>query len=209
MTEGAIRQGNRLAVGSIGTMSNGYWGMIGLIATEGALFAYLLFSYYYHAVQPHGLAWPPGGIPSLNFSLPNTILFLLSSLVVWWGEHATKRGVRWKQLTGLTVGFLMGVGFVVIQALEWASKSFTLSSGAYGSLFFAVTGFHMAHIVLGLLLLFAVTVWSYLGYVSPVRSAPVSVAAIYWYFVNAVWLIVFFTLYLTPRLGLLWRAAQP
>jgi cytochrome c oxidase subunit III len=127
--------------------------------------------------------------------------------VVWWGERSTKRGLRLQQTGALTSGFLMGAAFVFIQGLEWENQKFSLSSGSYGSLFFIVTGFHMAHVVVGLLLLAAVAVWSFVGYFSPARSAPVSIAAIYWHFVDAVWITVFFMFYLTPRLGLIWHAA--
>ncbi len=208
MTEVEIERGPRLAVGSIGSLSNGYWGMVGLIATESALFLYLLFAYYYGAVQPREAPWPPGGNPSLWFSIPQTIILLISSAVVWWAERGTRRGVRWEQLTGLGLAFLIGAGFIVLEAFEWKSKNFTLSSGAYGSLLFTIGGFHLAHVVTGMLLLLAVAVWSFLGYFGPARSAPVSITAIYWHFVVAVWLAVFFTIYITPRLGLLWRAAQ-
>ncbi len=197
-----------LPVGSIGTLASGYWGMVGLILTEAALFVLLLFSYYYYAVQPHVGPWPPDGIPPIHLSLPNTILLLASSGVVWWGEHGTKHGKRSQQLIGLVVGFLMGVAFVGIQGLEWHAQTFSLSSGPYGSLFFTITGFHMAHVVLGLLILLAVIIWSFIGYFGPVRSAPVSIAAIYWHFVDAVWIMVFFTIYLTPRLGLIWHSGQ-
>lgn len=205
MSEVVLEQ-QALPTGSISTLGNGYWGMIGLIVTEAALFVYLEFSYYYYAAQPHTGRWPPDGIPSMRLSLPNTILLLASSVAVWWGEHGTKRGVRMQQLSGLALGFLMGVAFVVIQGLEWENKTFSLSSGPYGSLFFIITGFHMAHVVVGLLLLLAVIVWSSLGYFGPARSAPVSISAIYWHFVDAVWLTVFFMFYLTPHLGLIWHA---
>jgi heme/copper-type cytochrome/quinol oxidase subunit 3 len=92
--------------------------------------------------------------------------------------------------------------FVVIQTFEWKAKSFSLNSGPYGSLFFTITGFHMAHVILGLLMLLPLTIWSALGYFGPHRSAPVSIGAIYWHFVDAVWLTVFFTIYITPYLGL-------
>ena len=54
-----------LPVGAAGTRSTGWWAMMFVILTEGSLFAYLLFSYYYFAVQPQQ-DWPPGGpLPSL------------------------------------------------------------------------------------------------------------------------------------------------
>ncbi len=195
-----------LPTGSIGALANGYWGMVGLILTEAALFVYLLFSYYYDAVQPHVASWPPDGNPDLSLSLPNTVLLLASSVAVWWGEHATRHGRRGSQLAGLLLGFLMGVGFVVVQLFEWKAKTFSLNSSVYGSLFFTITGFHMAHVLVGLAILLAVLVWSFLGYFGPIRSSPVSIGAIYWHFVDAVWITVFFTFYITPRLGLIWHA---
>jgi cytochrome c oxidase subunit III len=201
-----VLERRRLPTGSIGTLANGYWGMICFILTEAALFVYLQFSYFYHAVQPYQGPWPPDGIPSIRLALPNTVLLLASSLVVWWGEHGTKQGRRVHQLVGLGIGFLMGAVFLAIQGLEWQNKTFGLTSSPYASLFFTMTGFHMAHVAMGLFMLLAVTVWSLLGYFGPARSAPVRIAAIYWHFVDAVWITLFFTLYLTPRLGLMWPA---
>lgn len=200
MTDTAIRR-RPLPIGVIGTHSGGWWGMVGLILTEGALFVYLLFSYYYFAVQLHPAPWPPE-LPSVRLSLPNTIILLLSSVAVWWGERGTRHGNRLAQLLGLGIGLILGIIFVGIQLLEWKAKSFSLSSGSYSSLFFTVTGFHMAHVVVGILILAAVLLWSALGYFGPVRSSPVTTGAIYWHFVDAVWLTVFFTFYITPYLGL-------
>ncbi len=105
-------------------------------------------------------------------------------------------------MLGLVVGIVLGAIFVVVQYFEWMDKPFTLSSTSYSSLYFIVTGFHMAHVVAGLVILLALTVWSALGYFGPGRTAPVSIGIIYWHFVDAVWLTVFFTFYVTPHLGL-------
>jgi cytochrome c oxidase subunit III len=191
-----------LAVGSIGTLSNGYWGMVGLIVTEAALFAYLLFAYYYHVLQPHGAAGPPTGNPSLAFAIPQTAILAVSSTAMWWAERGTRRRARWEQFAGLAVTCLLGVAFIVLEWFEWASKDFTVSSSTYGSLFFTTTGLHALHAAVGVLILFAVMVWSLFGYFGPARNTPVAVADIYWQFVVVLWLAIFFTLYITPRLGL-------
>ena len=91
----------RLLVGSIGYRAAGWWAILGGILTEAALFVFLLFSYYYLAIQPHSGAWLPGGPPSLKLSLPNTFILLASSVAVWWGEWGTKRGNRPMQIAGL------------------------------------------------------------------------------------------------------------
>ena len=114
-----------LPVGSIGRHANGWWGMMMLIVTEGALFVYLLFAYYYAAVQ-HSRDWLPEDLPNFKLSLPDTIILLLSSVVVWRGESLLKQG-RSGGVTAiyLAVGALMGIAFIAIQALEWATRSFT------------------------------------------------------------------------------------
>ncbi len=191
-----------LPVGSIGRHANGWWGMMMLIVTEGALFVYLLFAYYYAAVQ-HSREWLPEDLPNFKLSLPDTIILLLSSVVVWRGESLLKQG-RSGGVTAiyLAVGALMGIAFIAIQALEWETKKFTPFSSSYGSLYFTVTGFHMMHVAAGVIILATLSLWCALGYFNRVRSAPVSIGAIYWHFVDAVWLVLFFTFYITPRLGL-------
>ena len=176
-------------------------GIVCGIITEAALFGYLLFTYFYFAIQPRQIAFPPE-MPTFKLSLPNTIILLLSSVAVWWGERGAKEGARGKQVIGVGLSFVLGVIFVVIQTFEWKARSFSLNSSAYGSLFYTITGFHVAHVILGLVILLPLTVWSMLGYFGPRRSAPVSIGAVYWHFVDAVWLTVFFTLYITPYLGL-------
>jgi heme/copper-type cytochrome/quinol oxidase subunit 3 len=188
-----------LPVGSIGRKSFGWWGMMTVIMTEGSLFAYLLFSYYYFAAQ-YGRDWIPR-LPKFDLSGPNTVILLLSSAFVWWGERGAKRGSRTTLSLGIAIGLLLGIIFVVVQTFEWREKPFSISTSSYGSSFFVTTGFHMAHVVVGDLMLAAVLLWSLLGFFDSKRNAPVSIAAVYWHFVDLVWLTVFFTFYVTPYLG--------
>jgi cytochrome c oxidase subunit III len=191
-----------LPVGSIGSSPPGYIGMICLILTEASVFVYLEFSYYYFAVEPHaGGAFPSGGPPSMQLSLPNTLILLLSSVAVWWGEKGIRQGSVRQLNWGLGVGIVLGLIFIMVQAKEWANKSFTLASNLYGSNFFTTVGFHLAHVSAGVLILIALFIWSLRGYFDGVRNAYISIGALYWHFVDAVWLTVFFTFYLSPRLG--------
>jgi cytochrome c oxidase subunit 3 len=196
----AVAQTDRLPVGSIDRRASGWWGMLTVIMTEGSLFAFLLFSYYYFAVQ-YGRQFLPDELPKFRLSLPNTIILLLSSGAVWWAERAAKRGARSQLILGLLIGFVLGAAFVGVQYLEWSDKPFTLASSSYASLYFTITGFHMAHVIAGLIVIAALLVWSWLGYFDTERNAPVSIGAVYWHFVDAVWLTLFFTFYITPRLG--------
>lgn len=193
----AVFDAQPLPVGSKEYNATGWLGVLSLIAAEGSLFAYLLFSYAYFAVQ-HGKAWLPEAHPSLKFSLPGTIVLVASSGVVWWSERSLKRGDRVQHLVALAGTIVLGIVFLVIQAFEWKSKHFTLTSGAYGSLFFTITGFHMLHVIVGVLVLSAVFAWSLAGYFSPRRRLHLTISSAYWHFVDVVWLAVFFTFYITP-----------
>lgn len=188
-----------LRVGSVGHRASGWWGMMTLILTEGLLFAYLLFTYFYLAANSDG-NWLPDELPSFKLSGPNTLILIASSVAVWFGERGAKRGSRAQLVIGLAVGFCLGTVFTGIQIKEWIDKPFSLAAHSYGSTYFTITGFHMAHVAAGLLMLGVLTLWSVMGYFDRRRLAPVSIGAVYWHFVDVVWLAVFFTFYVTPYL---------
>jgi heme/copper-type cytochrome/quinol oxidase subunit 3 len=198
MTDTTLYQ-QPLPVGSAGRRSSGWWGMLTLVVTEASLFAYLLFSYFYLASQAQG-TWLPTDTPSLKLALPNTIILIASSFVLWWGERGIRRGQRMRLLVATGVTLVMGIVFATLQVMEWHNKPFSISDHAYGSLYYTVTGFHMAHVLGGLLILAALLLWAALGHFDERRHAAVSIGAIYWHFVDIVWLAVFSTFYLYPYL---------
>jgi heme/copper-type cytochrome/quinol oxidase subunit 3 len=193
----------KLPVGAIDTRASGWWAMIFVIFTEASLFAYLLFSYFYLAVQPHAPGtFPEGGMPSLSLALPNTAILLLSSVAVGWAQFNIEHDDKRRLTFGLGIGAVLGMIFLVVQYFEWAEKPFSLASSSYSSLYFTVTGFHMAHVVVGVIMLWALFAWSLMGYFNRVRYAHIHIGALYWHFVDVVWLVVFFTFYVTPFLGM-------
>jgi cytochrome c oxidase subunit III len=199
MTEIAIST-RTLPVGSQGRHASGWWGMVALVGTEAALFAYLFFSYYYlasHAIGP----WPPEGPPNLRIAIPGTIILILGSVVMWWGERGIKRGKSGQLMMGLAAALTLGVVFVAMQGFEWRGEPFKLSSGVYSSLYFTITGVHMLHVIVGLLMLAVLLLWTALGYFDANRHSAASIGVIYWHFVTVVWLGVFFTFYIAPRLA--------
>lgn len=200
MAEIVVAAPLNLPVGPIRRHGIGWWGAGTLIASEAALFAYLLFAYYYTgATAPRGWLLEPS--PTLTLALPNTLLLLLSSLAAWWGEQGVLKGARARALVGFGGAVLLGTAFAVVQGLEWRSKTYGIGTSSYASLYFVTTGFHMAHVLLGLAVLVALLGWTALDYFSPRRRLVVSAGVLYWHFVDAVWLFVFATYYLTPYLG--------
>ncbi|MGZ4970287.1 MAG: cytochrome c oxidase subunit 3 [Methylobacter sp.] len=189
----------QLPVGSVGHRALGWWGMLTLIATEAALFSYLLFSYFYLAGQSKSF-WLPVAMPSLRLALPNTIILLASSLVLWWGERAMRQGLPIRQLLAIGSAVVMGIIFIAVQIEEWHLKSFSMTDHAYGSLYFTITGFHMLHVLGGVLMLAVLFIWTARGYFNVERHVAITIGVIYWHFVDAVWLAVFGSFYLYPYL---------
>ena len=196
----ALYGGAPLPVGSKGRLSSGWWGMVTLIATETALFAYLLFSYFYVASQ-NGGAWPPGGPPKLYLAIAGSIVLMLGSVTMWWGEKGIRAGRQRQLLIGLGASMVLGLAFVALEGIEWSQKNFTPRTNAYGSLYFTVTGFHLTHVLVGVLMLMMLFVWTLLGYFGERRHSTVAIAVMYWHFVTAVWVAVFLTFYISPYLA--------
>lgn len=189
-----------LPVGPTEDQGVGWNGMLTLIASEAALFAYLLFAYFYtgaSAAQP----WVIEAHPSLALAGPNTLILLLSSVFVWWGERAIRQGRRGAALAGSGIAFLLGSVFATIQWFEWAAKTYGLGTSSYASLYYLTTGIHMAHVLVGLVVLALMFGWTLLDYFSPRRRIAFTNGAYYWHFVDAIWLAVFATYYITPYLG--------
>src|SRR3546814_111337 len=164
------------------------------------LFPYttLFRSYYllFHNTAP----WPPDGLPSFHISGPGTLILLASSGVIWWAEREVRLGRRLvgALMVGLTL--VMGVVFIALQLKEWAGRPFAFGGSPYASLYFTITGFHLAHVLVGLLVLVALLVWTALGYFDGRRNVVFRISAPYWHLVDAVWIFVFSTFYLSPYL---------
>ncbi|HZT86452.1 MAG TPA: cytochrome c oxidase subunit 3 [Stellaceae bacterium] len=190
-----------LPIGSIGLRSSGFWGVVFLVLSEASIFAYLFFAYYYFSTQPHPGPWPPSGPPDLTWAIPQSVIVLLGSATMWWANRGIARGARAPLLLGLAATLVLAIAFLALQLADWFDKPFSLATDPYSSLYFTIGGFHLAHEFVGIVMIAAVLAWSALGYFGPVRHAPVTVTAFYWYFVTVIWLALFFTLYITPYLA--------
>lgn len=175
----------------------GWWGLVSLIATEATMFALLLFVYLQLWVQSD--EWPQDGIagPELKVSGLRTALLLGSSIPIHLagraGERGDLRGVaRW-----LATAWVMGAVFLVGHVLEWHElwPEVRPTTDAYGSAFYTITGFHALHLLVGLI----VVGYLWFGSVTDRYGAghpALHNGALYWHFVDAVWVFVFGILYL-------------
>lgn len=179
-----------------------FWGVIMLSVTEGVLFVNLLFAYYY--VWSISAEWPPGDVtpPELLSISIRTVALLSSSLTIWFAERAIRRGDRRRLWAWTLVTVLLAVFFLAghIHEFVMLPSEFTWSDHAYGSLYYTILNFHGAHVAVGIVIWLFVLVRLGRGAYGPNEETQFSTAAIYWHFVDAVWVFVFSTIYLFPHL---------
>ncbi|HEY5061700.1 MAG TPA: cytochrome c oxidase subunit 3, partial [Gemmatimonadaceae bacterium] len=184
--------------GASGARSVGRWGMIAVVATESAFFAYLLFSYFYLSSMSTN-PWPSTA-PRLGVPLLNTGILLMSSVTAIWAERGIRQGRQQRLRFGLACSITLGLIFLALQAVEYRREALSPTHAADGSEFFTITGFHGAHVFVGLVMLAVILVRAVRGHFSAEDHDAVSNATLYWHFVDVVWLFVFTTLYVTPHL---------
>ncbi len=200
MAERAVSRPQDIPLGPTHRVGVGRWGIWTVIATEAALFSYLLFAYFYLGAQG-----PPGWLlephPSLKYAVPGTVVVLLSALLTWWGVQAILGDRRLQAVIAFAVAWLLGIGSVWLQILDWKAKPFHLGTSSYSSIYYVTTGFDVLHVLVGLVIFFFLILWTALGYFSARRSLVVTVSALYWYFLTVTWLAIFVTFYVSPYLG--------
>jgi heme/copper-type cytochrome/quinol oxidase subunit 3 len=178
--------------------------MAWLIATEAALFATVIVSYWYIRFRS-GPIWPPDGIAAPELALPLVMSAILwsSSIPVHLADRAIRRGDQRRLRFGLLAGWLLGAAFLSLQfAVEYPSvlDEFTARTNAYGSMFFTLTGLHGLHVLVGLAFSVWVQVRAWRGAFDERRHVSVQNFAMYWHFVDVVWLFVLLTVYVSPHL---------
>jgi len=173
--------------------------MLCVIATEAILFAYLIFSYAYLGTQAR--QWPSGGVPSLRLALPATVLLVASSVVREWSTRAARREKMGRARLAVAMALLMGLGFAALELEEWKNTPFTLSTDSYSAIYFLLTGTHLFHVGAGLLGMALLLAWSLSGRLAQGHDQHRTLVTVYWHFVDIVWLFVFATIYLSPRLA--------
>lgn len=178
-------------------MSIGMLGMGFFIGSEAMLFASLFTAYFMIRFNIAENVWPPEGfhVPKLITGI-NTAILVSSSFTVWYAEHSLKHGDRKGLVRGLIVTILLGLTFLIIQINEYAKIGFNVQDEAFGSIFYTLTGFHGAHVLVGLTLLTFCLIRSVKGDFTPTWSTPLNASSVYWHFVDVVWVLLYVLVYL-------------
>jgi cytochrome c oxidase subunit III len=173
-------------------------GILLFIISEAMLFGSFFTAYFFvRVVNPEAQAWPldPFHLPVFVAGV-NTAVLLTSSFTMHWALQSIKRGNRAGLKAGLVLTFMMGLAFLLTQMLEYARIGFNPSDGAFGTIFFGLTGLHGAHVFVGLTLLAVATVRAFRGHFTPEHHHGVEIPGIYWHFVDVMWIVVYATIYL-------------
>jgi cytochrome c oxidase subunit 3 len=174
-------------------------GMLLFIASEAMLFgSFFAALFFVRVVNPSAPdVWPPHPYEFPVFvASVNTAILVTSSFTVHWATQAIKRNDRNGLRAGLVVTILLGLAFLLTQAVEYAHIGFNTGDGAFASTFFGLTGLHGAHVFIGLTLLTIAAVRAFRGHFSPEHHHGLELPAIYWHFVDVMWIVVWVTVYL-------------
>jgi cytochrome c oxidase subunit 3 len=175
-------------------------GTIVWLSSELMFFAGLFAIYFTARAQnPPGATWPPAPTHlDVPYALIVTIVLVASSFTCQFGVFAAERGDvfglrRWYLLT-----LVMGTIFVLGQANEYRSlveEGTTISSSAYGTVFYLATGFHGLHVTGGLIAFIFLIIRTKLSKFTPQQATAAIVVSYYWHFVDVVWIGLFAVIY--------------
>ena len=188
-------------------------GTIIWLSSELMFFASLFAMYFTirSVDKGQGLPWP-GAHLDIRLSSINTLVLLLSSVTCQMGVFAVERGqikrtrsifypMSWGLREWYVLSFLMGLYFVLGQGYEYLdlirAQGLTLSSSAYGSVFYIPTGFHGLHVIGGLVAFIFLLGRTYAAKrLTHETQVSAIVVSYYWHFVDVVWIGLFTTIYL-------------
>ena len=141
----------------------------------------------------------PIDIISVPVTTISTFVLLMSSFAMVQALAATnadnKRGIIGWLLATAFLGAIF-IGFQVFEFNSFKNEGLTLGGNLFGASFFTLTGFHGAHVTLGIIWLLAMAIMAAKGRVGPKTALDVELLGLYWHFVDIVWIVIFTLLYL-------------
>jgi cytochrome c oxidase subunit III len=176
--------------------SRGRVGMIALIATETTFFTIFVTAYVFYIGKS---LTPPYPRDVLSYPLFNTVCLLSSSLTIALASSALRIGsirrfaILWFITLALGVEFLIGTG------LEWHRLIYhdglTIQTNLFGTTYYTLVGLHATHVTIGALAIALVMTLTLTGAITQEHAERIELLSWYWHFVDAVWIVVFLTVY--------------
>jgi len=177
-------------------------GMLCFLASEAAFFAVFVVTYlFYVGRSVDGPA--PGGVLTLGLVGFNTACLLASSVTITLAVRAVRLDRHAVFVGWWAATLVLGVEFLAGTALEWrrliVHEGLTISTNLFGTTFYSLVGFHAAHVTVGLLLLTVVLALAAGRRVGAADAERVELLSWYWHFVDAIWVVVFTSVYVIGR----------
>ncbi len=175
-------------------------GVMALILTESAFFSIFVVAYIFYIRKSLTGPYPKD---VLSAPILNTVCLLSSSVTIVLAVRALRAGsIRTFGIWWL-VTFALGLEFLAGTAAEWHRliyrEGLTISTNLFGTTYYSLVGLHALHVTIGLLLILLVMVLTLLGYMDHRHVERTDVLSWYWHFVDAVWVVVFTTVYVIGR----------
>lgn len=176
-------------------------GVVLFIISEVFAFLSVFWAFFHSSLSPTieiGGVWPPQGITPLDpFAIPllNTILLLSSGAFITYGHHALIQGDRRGAILGTLLTIIFAIIFTALQYYEYSESSFTMSDSVYGTVFYASTGLHGLHVIIGTLFILVGFIRIINYHLTDTHHQGHEAAILYWHFVDVVWLFLFIAVY--------------
>jgi len=184
------------------TLSASEWGMASFLLSEVAFFVTLIVTYI--AMMGHDIVGPTSAEAlTLPIVLVSTLCLIGSSLTIHAAERSLESGAygRFRSLLGITI--LLGIAFLALTGLEWHdlifNKQLTISRNLFGTTYYTLVGFHALHVTVGVVAMLIALTLTTAGAIRKEHQVGVRLVAWYWHFVDVVWIVVFFVVYIASR----------
>ena len=177
-------------------------GFVLFIVSEAFAFLSVFWAFFHSSLSPAveiGGVWPPQGITALDpFAIPllNTILLLSSGAFVTYGHHALIQGDRKGAIKGTLFTIILAVIFTSLQYYEYSEAGFTIADSVYGTVFFASTGLHGFHVIVGTIFIGVQFIRILNHHITTSHHVGLESSIAYWHFVDVVWLFLYAFVYL-------------
>jgi cytochrome c oxidase subunit III len=180
--------------------SRGVVAMGSLITAESAIFTIFVVAYLYYLGRD-----VVGPTPREVLEMPifGTVCLFSSSFFIVLAEHAITHAKMKAFTLWWSVTILLGAIFLADTASEWykliVHDHLTISTNLFGTTYYSLVGLHASHVIIGLLMMLVVFAFALTRKLEPAHAERVKVLALYWHFVDAVWVVVFTVVYIIGR----------
>lgn len=170
------------------------------LASDVLLFGALITSYVVYrgrsVVGPY-----PKDVFDIPYTSVSSFVLLASSLTMVLALAAIQRGDLGRMRLWLLATAMLGMTFVGGQVYEFTTfyrEGLSLTTNLFGTTFYVLTGFHGAHVTIGILMLLTLFSLSFMGRLTERDAMTVELVGLYWHFVDIVWIVIFTVVYLIP-----------